>query len=172
MSVFVVHVGDQNLDPGPFLFVDSAEIFVQKRLLPRAYDVDGFRFVEIDEVAAVFGIGGAEPELVDEEYFGERLPVDLRIGLVKNADDLRARNAVGGGDPLEGVAPVQFGDHGGALQVRQRSPSHRPLQWQSECLFAFVARIPDPVADEDFGFQDVRAEPDFGGVSVVDDAGG
>ena len=32
--------------------------------------------------------------------------------------------------------------------------------------------MPDPVADEDFAFQDVRAVPDFGGVSVVDDAGG
>ena len=100
-------------------------------------------------------MGGAEPELVDEEYFGERLPADSRIGLVEHADGLRARNAVGGGGPLEGVAFVQFGDHGGALKVRRRSSGHRPFKRRCECLFASVARIPDPVADEDFAFQKV-----------------
>ena len=47
-----------SVDPGPFLFADSAEVFVQIGLLPRSYEVDGFRPVEIDEVAAAFGMGG------------------------------------------------------------------------------------------------------------------
>ena len=41
------------------------------------------------------------------------------------------------------------------LKVRRRSSGHRPFERRSGRLFASVARIPDPVADEDFAFQKV-----------------
>ncbi len=171
VRVFVVHVGDEDLDPPPLAFPDAAEVFVQVGLLPRAYDVDGFRGLEVDEVAAVFGVGRAELELVDEQDPRQRPPPHLRVGLVEHVDGLGLGHPVGPGGPFEGVPLVQLREDGGPLQVRQRPPGHRAFQGDGEGLAASLAHVFDPVADQDLGLQQVRPEPDLGDVPVLDDAG-
>ena len=171
VRVFVVHVGDEDLDPPPLAFPDAAEVFVQVGLLPRAYDVDGFRGLEVDEVAAVFGVGRAELELVDEQDPRQRPPPHLRVGLVEHPHRLRLRDPVGPRDPLEGVPLVELGEHRGPFEVGERPPGHRAFQGDGEGIAASLAHVFDPVADQDLGLQQVRPEPDLGDVPVLDDAG-
>lgn len=171
VGVFVVHVGDEDLHPSPLAFPDAAEVFVQVGLLPRAYDVDGFRGLEVGEVAAVFGIWRAELELVDEEDFGKRLPPHLRMRLVEHVDGLGLGYAVGHRDPFEGVPLVQFREHRGPFEVGERPPDHRAFEGDGERFAASLADVFDPMAYEDLRLQHVRPEPDLRDVPVLDNAG-
>jgi len=116
------------LAPPPLVFPDAAEVFVQAGLLPRAYGVDGFRGLEVGEVAAVFGVGRAELELADERDPRRRLPLRLRMRLAERVGGLGLGYPAGPRGPFEGAPLVRLRGDGGPPQARQRPPGHRAFR--------------------------------------------